>query len=170
MPTAMLNEDAALTEGTGPFADVPEMEPRTIWIPPKRGYLKRSVDEAIEWAWGQAKDPSQDWTGLCQSFCRQAYGVGPWAASAIKAWERIPKAKKVIGGSPEDAPRGVLLYYSGGQFGHVALAIGKKTNRSCLSNDYVARGKIGRAPRGFPRWGIRYLGYSAWTPLGTMQI
>ena len=170
MPTAVLNEDAALVEGTGPFADVPEPEPRTLWIPPKRGYLKRSVDEAIDWAWGQAKDPTQDWTGLCQSFCRQSYGVGAWAPSAIKAWERIPKAKKTTGGKPEDAPRGALLYYRGGQFGHVAIAIGKKTNRSCLSNDYVERGRIDRAPRGFPRWGIRYLGWSAWTPFGTMNI
>ena len=129
MATAVLNEDAALTEGTGPFADVPEMEPRTLWIPPKRGYLKRSVDEAIEWAWGQAKDPTQDWTGLCQSFCRQSYGVGPWAGSAIKAWQRIGKANKVIGGKPEDAPRGALLYYSGGQSGHVART-GRREGRA----------------------------------------
>lgn len=164
------NEDAALSEGTGPFADVPENEPRSLWIPPKRGYLTRSVDEAIEWGWGQAKDPSRDWTGLCQSFCRQSYNVPAWAASAIIAWRKIPKSKKVIGGKPEDAPRGALLYYEGGKFGHVALAIGKKTNRSCLSNDYIERGKIGRAPRGFPRWGIRYVGYSLWTPFGSMKI
>jgi len=170
MTTRTLNEDATILEGIGPFADVPEMEPRTIWIPPKRGYLKRSVDEAIEWAWDQAKDPSQDWTGLCQSFCRQSYGIGAWAPSAIKAWDRIPKGKKVIGGKPEDCPRGGLIYFSGGKYGHVAIAIGKKTNTGCLSNDYVERGRIDRAPRGFPRWGIRYVGWSAWTPAGTMQI
>ena len=45
--TATLNEDATLLDGTGPFADLPEREPRFIWIPPKRGYLTRTVDEAI---------------------------------------------------------------------------------------------------------------------------
>ena len=168
--TATLNEDATLLDGTGPFADVPEPEARMLWLPPKRGYLARTVDEAIAWAWGQAKDPSQDWTGLCQSFCRQSYGVGAWAPSAVKAWGRIPKAKRTEGGKPEDAPRGALLYYAGGQYGHVALAIGKKTKNSCLSNDYTERGRIGRAPRTFPRWGVRYLGWSAWTPFGTMKL
>jgi hypothetical protein len=164
------NEDATLVDGTGPFADVPETEPRILWVPPKPGFLKRSVDEAIEWGWGQAKAPSQDWTGLCQSFCRQSYGVKPWAGSAISAWGKIPKAKKVSGGRPQDAPRGALLYYQGGKYGHVALAIGKRTNKACLSNDYVARGEIDRAPRDFPRWGIRYVGWSTWTPYGSMNL
>lgn len=164
------NEDATLLKGTGPFADVPELEPRILWIPPKRGYLPRSVDDAISWGWSQVHEPTRDWTGLCQSFCRQSYGVPAWAGSAIKAWQRIPKSKKVSGGRPEDAPRGALLYYQGGKFGHVALAIGKRTQVSCLSNDYVERGKIGRAPRAFPRWGIRYVGWSVWTPYGTMRI
>jgi hypothetical protein len=168
--TATLNEDATLLDGTGPFADLPEREPRFIWIPPKRGYLTRTVDEAIAWGWGQAKAPSQDWTGLCQSFCRQSYGVPAWAASAIIAWRKIPAKHKTSGGKPTDAPRGSLIYFEGGKYGHVALAIGKKTNRSCLSNDYVARGEIDRAPRDFPRWGIRYVGWSAWTPFGSMKL
>ena len=164
------NEDALqLPVGAGPFADLPEREPRTIYIP-HRGWLKRDVEEAITWAWGQVKNPTQDWTGLCQSFCRQAYGVPAWAPSAIKAWQKIPKAHKVAGGKPSDAPRGALIYFEGGKYGHVAVAIGKKTSNSCLSNDYVKRGAINRAPREFPRWGIRYVGWSAWTPLGTMKL
>lgn len=164
-----MNEDAALVSGTGPFADVPEHEPRILWIPPKRGFLKRSVDEAIEFGWGQVTDPTQDWTGKCQSFCRQAYGVNAWAESAIKAWRKIPAKQKVSGGSPSDAPRGALIYFEGGKFGHVALAIGKRTRKACLSNDYVRRGEINRAPRDFPRWGLRYVGYSFWTPFGVMR-
>jgi hypothetical protein len=166
-----MNEDAlTLPEGSGPFVDLKEPEPRLLVVPPRPGFLKKSVDEAISWAWGQVKDPTQDWTGLCQSFCRQSYGVRAWSPSAIGAWKRIPARHKHAGGKPEDAPRGALIYFAGGQFGHVAVAIGKKTNNSCLSNDYVKRGAINRAPREFPRWGVRYLGWSAWTPFGSMRL
>ena len=168
--TVALEDQAKIADGAGPFADVPEPEPRVLWIPPRRGYLTRSVDEAIDFGWEQVKAPTQDWTGLCQSFCRQSYGVGAWAPSAISAWAKIPAKRKTVGGDPSDAPRGALLYYSGGKYGHVALAIGKKTDWKCLSNDYQAKGRIGQAPRTFPRWGIRYLGWSAWTPFGMMNV
>ena len=168
--TAALEDQAKIADGAGPFADVPELEPRTLWIPPKRGYLARTVDEAIDFGWEQVKAPSQDWTGLCLSFCRQSYGVPAFAPSAIKAWGRTPAKHRHVGGDPSDAPRGALLYYSGGKYGHVALAIGRKTNWKCLSNDYQSKGRIGQAPRTFPRWGIRYLGWSAWTPFGMMNV
>jgi len=133
-------------------------------------YLPRNVNEVITWSRNQVKDPTQDWTGLCQSHCRQAYGVGPWAASAIIAWRSIPAAQKTIGGKPSDAPRGSLLYYDIGQFGHVAIAIGKRTHGSCLSNDYVRRGMIDACSREFPRWGVKYLGWSAFTPYGSLRL
>jgi hypothetical protein len=133
-------------------------------------YLPRNVNEVITWSRNQVKDPTQDWTGLCQSHCRQAYGVGPWAASAIIAWRAIPAAQKTVGGTPSDAPRGSLLYYDIGQFGHVAIAIGKRTHGSCLSNDYVRRGMIDACSREFPRWGVKYLGWSAWTPFGSLRL
>ena len=168
--TVALEDQAKIADGAGPFVDVTEPEPRSLWIPPKRGWLKRSVEEAIEFGWEQVKAPTQDWTGLCQSFCRQSYGVPAWSGSAIGAWKKIPAKHKHAGGDPSEAPRGALLYYSGGQYGHVALAIGKKTTWKCLSNDYQTKGRIGQAPRTFPRWGIRYLGWSAWTPFGSMKL
>jgi hypothetical protein len=133
-------------------------------------YLPRNVNEVITWSRNQVKDPTQDWTGLCQSHCRQAYGVGPWAASAIIAWRSIPAAQKTIGGKPSEAPRGALLYYAIGEFGHVAIAIGKRTHGSCLSNDYVRKGMIDACSREFPRWGVKYLGHSAWTPYGSLRL
>ena len=132
--------------------------------------LPRSVDEVIKWSRNQIKDPTQSWRGLCQSHCRQAYGVDAWAPSAIAAWHKIPDAKKHKGGKPSDAPRGALLYYSGGQYGHVAIAIGKKTHDKCLSNDYVRQGQIDVAPRSFARWGLTYLGWSNWTPEGEIKL
>lgn len=129
-------------------------------------YLKRSVSQAIEWARRQIHHPSQSWYRLCQSFVRQAYGVPGWADSAIIAWNKIPNGKKHIGGSPSSAPRGAALYYSGGQWGHVALA----SRTHALSNDYKRRGKIDYAPRGLPAWrNFRYLGWSMWTPYGEMR-
>ena len=133
-------------------------------------YLTRNVNEVITWSRNQVKDPTQDWTGLCQSHCRQAYGVGAWAGSAIIAWRAIPAAQKHPGIKPSTAPRGSLLYYDIGQWGHVAIAIGKKTNGSCLSNDYARRGMIDACSREFPRWGATYLGWSAWTPSGSLRL
>lgn len=132
--------------------------------------LKRTVNDAIKWSRGQITRPSQSWKGLCQSHCRTAYGVQAWAPSAIEAWKRTPNDKKHKGGKPSDAPRGALLYYSGGQYGHVALAIGKKTNDKCLSNDYMRQGRIDVTPRTFPRWGLKYLGWSNWTPYGNLPL
>ena len=133
-------------------------------------YLERNINEVITWSRNQIKDPSQDWTGLCQSHCRQAYGVGAWAGSAIIAWRAIPAAQKHPGIKPSSAPRGSLLYYDIGKWGHVAIAIGKKTNTSCLSNDYVRQGMIDACSRDFPRWGAIYLGWSAWTPVGSLRL
>ena len=134
-------------------------------------YLDRSVQDVMAWAKSQVKDPDRGYKGLCQSFCRSAYGVPAWAPSAILAWEKIPAKHKHAGGSPSDAPRGSLLYYSGGKYGHVAIAAGRKTSDKCLSNDYVRReGGIDYAPRTFPRWGIKYLGWSAWTPFGELDV
>ena len=136
---------------------------------PKK-YLPRNVNEVITWSRNQVKDPTQDWTGLCQSHCRQAYGVPAWAGSAIIAWNKIPAAQKHPSAHPSDAPRGALLYYDIGKFGHVAIAIGKRTSSSCLSNDYVRKGMIDACSREFPRWGAKYLGWSTWTPYGSLRL
>jgi hypothetical protein len=52
----------------------------------------------------------------------------------------------------------------------VAIAAGIKTHDKCLSNDYVRQGKIDYAPRTFQRWGLKYLGWSAWTPYGELNV
>lgn len=132
-------------------------------------YLSRTVDEAIDWMERQSVNPTQSWANLCQSACRQAYGVQAWASSAKEAWGKIPRDKKHSGGRPFDAPRGALIYFDSGTYGHVALAIGKSTNDKCWSNDYVERGAIDKAPRDFPRWGLHYAGWSFWTPFGEMR-
>lgn len=140
-------------------------------------YLKRSVDDVIAWGSSEIDDPSQDWYNRCQRFCRMAYGVDIWgwdpvtgSNSAWGAWKQIPASKKVETSNPAKAERGSLIYYRGGDFGHVTIAIGKSTNDKCLSNDYMRRGKIDKAaPRDLPRWGLQVVGYSFWTPFGEMR-
>lgn len=134
------------------------------------GWLDRTVEEVIAFAKAEMRDPSQSWAGLCQSFCRQAYDLPAWAPSAISAWGKIPRKQKRVGGKPSEAPRGALLYYAGGKYGHVAIAAGVTTSSTCFSNDYVETGEIDRAPRTFDRWGLRYLGWSNWTPFGELKV
>lgn len=133
-------------------------------------YLPRTVGEVMRWARGQIEDPDMDYSVLCQRFCRTAYGVPAWSVSARKAFDATPRQHKHTKGEPEDAPRGALLYYDIGTFGHVALAAGVHTDTRCISNDYIRRGKIDFAPRDLPRWGVRYLGWSAWTPFGELRV
>jgi hypothetical protein len=140
-------------------------------------YLDRTVDEVIEWSSSQITEPTQNWYNKCQSHCRQAYGVGVWgydpvtgSSSAWGAWKQIPASKKTETSDPYSAPRGALIYYRGGDYGHVVISIGKTTNDKCLSNDYVRRGMIDRAaPRTLPRWGLTVVGWSFWTPEGELK-
>lgn len=172
---ATWSEDSALADVAGPeFIDGQADDISTVGrmaiIIPKRGkILPVTTDEVIAFGRGQIRKPSQDWYVKCQSFCRQSYRVPAWSGSAIGAWNKTPKRFRNLG-TPSEAPRGALLYYSGGKYGHVAIAIGKKTHDKCLSNDYVRRGQIDVAPRTFPRWGLTYVGWSAWTPWGSLDV
>jgi hypothetical protein len=134
------------------------------------GYLARSVDDVIDWSRKQIDHPTQDWYNLCQSHCRQAYGVGAWAGSAWEAWGKIPDAEKVKTSDARRAPRGALIYYKGGSYGHVTIAIGKTTDTNVLSNDYKRKGRIDEcSTRDLPRWGLTVVGYSFWTPAGELR-
>jgi hypothetical protein len=136
---------------------------------PARKYLKAKPDDAIAWMREQSVHPTQSWRGLCQSSCRGAYRIPAWAGSAILAWNKIPKEHRHYG-KPGSAPRGAIMYYSIGKYGHAVIAIGKKTNDKCMSVDYVRQSRIDVAPRSMVRWGAKYLGWSDWTPFGFIDI
>ena len=131
----------------------------------------RSIDEAIAWGRGQVTHPTQSWKGLCQSFVRSCDGVSGWAPTAFDAWEKIPAAHKTAGGDIHSAPRGAALYFKHAagdpRPGHVVLA----TRTQCLSNDIYRSGHIDVAPRDIfiSHWHMTYLGWSLWTPFGTMK-
>ena len=164
---------------TGPdILDAPDLdyvEPsrfRSVALKVRRAVTKvldRSVRDVIGWSRQQSAHPTQSWKGLCQSHVRHAYGVPAWAPSAIEAWNRIPEKHKHRTSNPNNAPRGAAIYYSGGKYGHVVIAIGVRTHDKCLSNDYVRPGRIDVAPRSFPRWGIKCEGWSFWTPYGSLD-
>lgn len=130
----------------------------------------KTVDGAILYGRGQIDHPTQDWTILCQGFVRSCMGVPAWAGTAYDAWLKIPDKHKhfsVI----EDAPRGAAIYFKhrtgDPRPGHVVLA----TKTACLSNDIYRKGHIDVAPRTIfvKRWNMEYLGWSTWTPFGTMS-
>jgi hypothetical protein len=130
-------------------------------------YRLRKAEDALHWMIHQHAIGASHWHGMCQSSVRSAWGIPAWSGSAIGAWNRIPARHKHKGGKPSDAPMGAALYYAGGRYGHVALA-GKHHN-VCWSTDYQRNGHIGPAPRDFKRWGLRYLGWSTWSPYGSLR-
>lgn len=130
-----------------------------------------SIDQAEAYGHNQIHSPSQSWKGLCQSFVRHCYGVQGWADTAYDAWLRIPDAHKHSGGHESEAPRGAALYFKHASGdprpGHVVLA----TVKNCLSNDIARSGMIDIAPRDIfiKKWNMQYLGYSLWTPFGSVK-
>lgn len=90
----------------------------------------RSPEEAIDWARAQVEKRSRDWTGYCQMFVRTSFGVGMGFSSAIAQWHGADKKHPTS--DPLKVPRGVPVFWEGGNYGHVALSLG---NGRCVSTD-----------------------------------
>lgn len=138
-------------------------------VAPKRKYLKTTVTEAIANMREQSAHPTQSWKGLCISSVRTAYRIPPVADSAIHFANSVPKEHRHYG-KVTSAPRGAILLYAGGNYGHATLAIGRKTHDKMLGVDYVRQGKIDVCPRTLPRWGLKYLFWTDWTPYGFIKL
>lgn len=132
-------------------------------------YLDRTVAEAMKAARHEITNPSKDWSGLCQSFVRDiVYDVPAWAPSAIAAAAKVPEREK-IKGNVFKMPRGAQLFFAGGKYGHVMVAAGVKTHDKAIGNDYMRQGKIDYCPRNIPRWGMKFLFGTFWTPYGELR-
>jgi len=87
--------------------------------------MTRNADQAIAHCFNQSvKGPGFD-AGWCKRETREAYDVpSDGSDSATEAWSRTDHRLKVGGAS---APRGALLWWTGGSdgHGHVAIADGK---------------------------------------------
>lgn len=128
-----------------------------------------TVDAAILAAWAEQRSRRATWRVLCLKFCRTMYGLPVVAPSARQFGDMVP-AKYRHTGHPSHAPRGALLVYDIGEFGHIAIAIGRTTNDTCLSNDYIETGRIDPAPRTFPRWPVSFRFWTEWTPYGLIDL
>jgi hypothetical protein len=119
----------------------------------------RDVDGAIKWLKDQSKSPSQSWKGLCQSSCRQAYGLPAWAPSATQAWHSVKDKYKVKCTDHTDKswwaaiPRGAIIYSTAGQYGHAWIADDDMTGWSV---DYKRNGYIDRVEIRLKGWNSYY--------------
>lgn len=98
--------------------------------------------------------------GLCHKTCQDAWGLPARYAGAIQAWEAIPNQYKHQ--NINAAPVGAPVFYSGGQWGHVALMT--KKAGIVISTDAPTSGFIGEVPYDWfkTHWDKKYLGWSSY--------
>jgi hypothetical protein len=133
----------------------------------------RDFPEALDWCANQSVHRLKDWTGRCQEFCRTAPGCGPGASSALDAWFGMPDAARHVGGNPEDAPTGAVLFSHShnpdslsSRFGHVIYGARPfaNGNQGAWSTDALRQGwpdKINPSDL-YARWGHEFLGWGEW--------
>ena len=114
--------------------------------------------EAVRWMWLTSKANATGFAGWCLRTCRRAWGLPSDETSAIKEWNSIPASKKST--KWWLAPTGAPHFWSGGEFGHVALQSGVKG--FVWSTDAPVNDKIGKVRIGWfkKHWGYKYLGWS----------
>jgi cell wall-associated NlpC family hydrolase len=62
------------------------------------------------------------WSGYCEAFVEIAYGTRHHFASATANYRAQAAAGRIH--TDANPPVGALVFYSGGQYGHVALSVG----------------------------------------------
>lgn len=114
----------------------------------------RTGDYATEWASGQNKYRSYNWTGYCLKFVRMCFNVGSLYPSAEYAWYRTKKRH-----SSWPPPKGVPVWWTNGRYGHVALSDG---HGYCWSTDFLRTGHVDRVPIKSitAGWGQTYRGWT----------
>ena len=125
--------------------------------------MRKSLDEAMEYARNQIHHPTQGWKCLCQSFSRNTWGLPAYAPSAKVAWLTQPKTFKhrVSWKSKEQIakiPRGAIIYSTAGTYGHAYIA----TKNQCISTDYKRTGYVDYAPRDMSKWANVRMGIVGW--------
>lgn len=122
--------------------------------------MTRTPDQAIDHCSRQSKGGPAFAVGTCKKQCRLAYAVpSDGTGSAAEAWRQTDYRLNVAG---DQAPRGALLWWTGGSndYGHVAIADGKGGvwSTDILRNgyfDHVPFAKIGS------KWpSLRFVGVS----------
>jgi len=97
--------------------------------------------------------------GYCHRTCQNAWGLPAKYASAIDAWNHIPKAAKHS--DPKTAPVGAVHFYDGGLYGHVVMQSDKKG--IVISTDAPVTNYVGEVAWDWfvKHWGKKYLGWAS---------
>lgn len=133
---------------------------------------RAKVQDALDWLDHQITHPTQSWQGLCMSSARQAWGQPPWAASANKAWARVPLKYRHYT-AVKDVPAGAVCFgLFNHTFGHAWIAgRGRGDKRIGFSVDYRRKGFIDRAPLSLPAWTHdQKVHWTAWSPTGFLPL
>jgi hypothetical protein len=110
--------------------------------------MRESVHDALEWLRHESAHPSRDWSAMCLSSARQAWGLPVLAHDARAWWARVPDRFRHHT-LPKDVPAGAFCYANIGSWGHAWIA-GHHGNGFTV--DYRRRGFIDRAPMNLPAW------------------
>jgi hypothetical protein len=120
--------------------------------------MKKSGSEAAKQMWLWMREGKTNVKGYCLRTCREAWELPAQDPSAIKEWESIPANRRFK--NWKQAPVGAPHFWSGGQYGHIALQSNRKGY--VLSTDAPKSDLIGRVKIGWFQtfWGYKYLGWS----------
>jgi len=93
--------------------------------------------------------------GMCLKYVRTWLGIGSKEPDAITAWNNA----KVKHKGDQNPPKGAPVFWSGGQYGHIALAIDNSHGRS---TDTTSSGKVSTQEGNWWKnnWGSKYLGWT----------
>lgn len=97
----------------------------------------RTPDAALDWLAQQRASGSTAWHNMCESLCRQSYGLPAHYPSANDHAHAIPAAHRY---GHEQPRRGSLVLYVNGSYGHIVVATGDGWN--VYTNDYGGRGRV----------------------------
>jgi len=97
--------------------------------------------------------------GRCHATCQNAWGLPVKYASAIDAWNHVPKQHRHSDASK--APIGAPHFFGGGKFGHVVLQsdrVGVVISTDAPTADYIGEERIEFFTK---TWGKTYLGWAS---------
>ena len=117
-----------------------------------------NTSSALNFASGQTQGKgSENWSEMCDHFVGRCYGYSASGyASANAHWDAIPAKYKHSGNNP---PAGALVFWSVGDFGHVALSVG---GGKVASTDIKRQGHVDVVPISLvaTKWNARYRGWT----------
>ena len=133
----------------------------------------RTYEQAKAYAVAQHKNPTRDWTMLCQMFSRQCVGAEVFGGSARVAYGNIPPSHRFSSTPP---PPGSLAYFGRASensgAGHVVFMV---EGGYCWSNDILREGKIDKVhytdiTEAWGRTNYSFRGWIDWTPSGKIDV